>query len=92
VLDNIASTVWTFPSRTLTAFNFLVDLTSNALNNIASAVWNFDNRTVDKATFVTNVTNVHTVFNVTSIADDVLDDIALRVLRLFIVAKNILFR
>jgi hypothetical protein len=92
VLDNIASTVWTFPSRTLTAFNFLVDLTSNALNNIASAVWNFDNRTVDKATFVTNVTNVHTVFNVTSISDDVLDDIAFRVLRLFIGAKNILFR
>jgi hypothetical protein len=91
-LDNIASTVWSFSSRTLTAFNFLVDLTSNALNNIASAVWNFGNRTVDNATFVTNVTNVQTVFNVTSISDDVLDDMAFRVLKLFIGAKNILLR
>jgi|GEM_PF-5377505 len=92
-LNNIASSVWSFPSRTLTTFTFLVDLTSNTLNNIASFVWNTTfPRTVENATFVTNVTNVQTVFNVTSISDDVLDDIAFRVLRLLIVSKNILFR
>jgi hypothetical protein len=88
----LPASVWAFPNRTLTSFDFLVNATQQSLDNIASAVWNFDNRTVDKATFVTNVTNVHTVFNVTSISDDVLDDMAFRVLKLFIGAKNILFR
>jgi hypothetical protein len=96
-----ASDVWSYTPRTLTSFGTLISdvwdyttriLTFYPIGLNASDVWNYPDRSVINATFVQNVENVTTVYNVTSLSDSVLDDIALRVVKYFYALKDELFK
>lgn len=67
MISNIPSLVWNFTSRTLTSFNFLVNITQEALNNIANAVWNYPVRNLTYYPPTVNTTNITTILNITNV-------------------------
>jgi hypothetical protein len=91
-LSNYTVNITEYP---LTINNYTVDtytvnVTNTTVNSsdVANQVWNYPYRSVFNATYVQNVQNTTNALNVTSISDDVIDDIALRVISYFIALKD----